>query len=208
MTDITLVIGDKTFSSWSLRPWLVLKHIGVPFAGIPIRLRQPDSKARILEHSPSGKVPLLKHGERLVWDSLAICDYLAETFPQARLWPGDPDARALARSIAAEMHSGFVPLRTHMSMDLKTPHPGEGRTPEVAADIARIVAIWTGARTRHGAGGPFLFGEFTIADAMYAPVATRFATYGVELDGAAAAFRDTILAMPAMREWTAAALAE
>ncbi len=208
MSDLTLVIGDKTYSSWSLRPWLVLKQTGLPFAEIPIRLRQPETKARIAEHSPSGFVPVLKHGALTVWDSLAIAEYVAELAPEAGLWPDDRSARAAARAVSAEMHSGFAPLRMNMPMDLKQRLPGQGRTPEVEANIARITTLWRETRACWGDGGPFLFGRFTIADAMYAPVVTRFTTYVVELDPVCRAYADAILDHPAMREWTAAALAE
>ena len=208
MSELTLVIGNKAYSSWSLRPWLALRHIGVPFAEVLVHLRQPDSRARILQHSPSGKVPLLKHGDRVVWDSLAICEYLAETYPDAGLWPDDAYARAVARSVSAEMHAGFVSLRTTMSMDLKRRRPGEGRSDETLADIARVAEIWRDARARFGDGGPYLFGRFSIADCMYAPVVTRFDTYGVELDPVCRAYADAVLALPPLREWTEAARAE
>lgn len=208
MPSLTIVLGNKAYSSWSLRPWLALKQTGEPFEEVVIPLRQPDTKERILAHSPAGKVPVLRHGDRVVWDSLAIGEYLAETFPAAGLWPDDAHARAVARSVSAEMHAGFAPLRTHMAMNLKERLPGTGRTPEVDADIARIVALWTDARARFGRGGLFLFGRFSIADAMYAPVVTRFDTYGVELPPAARAYADAVLDLPAMREWTAAAKAE
>ncbi len=203
----TLVIGDKNLSSWSLRPWLALKQCGIPFAEECIRLRQPDSKAEILRHCPSGKVPALKTKTGVVWDSLAILDTLAERHPEHGLWPQDEEARAAARSISAEMHSGFATLRNEMPMDLlsKLPSPPLGAALE--ADIGRIAAIWKDTRARFGQGGPFLFGAFSNADAMYAPVATRFRTYGVDLgrfgdDGTAAAYAEAILALPAMAEWT------
>ncbi len=203
----TLVIGDKNLSSWSLRPWLALKQCGIPFAEECIRLRQPNSKAEILRHCPSGKVPALKTKTGVVWDSLAILDTLAERHPEHMLWPQDEEARAAARSISAEMHSGFATLRNEMPMDLlsKLPSPPLGAALE--ADIGRIAAIWKDTRARFGQGGPFLFGAFTNADAMYAPMATRFRTYGVDLgrfgdDGTAAAYAEAILALPAMEEWT------
>lgn len=207
---LQLVIGNKNFSSWSLRPWLLLKQAGLPFREIPVRLRQADTKAQILAHSPSGKVPALIDGNLTVWDSLAICEYLAEkaSLNQVDLWPADPKARAEARSVSAEMHSGFAALRQHMSMEVAASRPGEGQTPEVLADIARIAALWTSCRERFAAAGPFLFGDFSVADAMYAPVAFRFHTYGVELPPLAAAYRDTLLALPAMQEWAADARAE
>ncbi|MGH6735670.1 MAG: glutathione S-transferase family protein [Methyloceanibacter sp.] len=212
-TDYIIVIGDKNYSSWSLRPWLALKHCGVPFTEERIRLRQPDSKAEILRNSPSGKVPVLKTKAGLVWDSLAIFEYLAEQHPEAGLWPSDQEARAAARSISAEMHAGFVTLRNDMPMDLLSRLPAPPLSPALEADIARVVAIWTEARHRAADRGPFLFGAFSNADAMYAPVATRFRTYGVDLgpfgdDGSAAAYVDTIFAMPAMAEWTRGAEAE
>ena len=209
----TLFIGDKNLSSWSLRPWLAMKHCGIPFAEERIRLRQPESRAAILRHSPSGKVPALKTDGMVVFDSLAILEFLAERHPELRLWPSDDAARALARSISAEMHAGFVALRNDMSMDLlwRLPTPPIGE--ELDRDIRRIVAIWRETRGYYGAAGPFLLGAFTNADAMYAPVATRFHTYGVDLsafgdDGTAAAYAKTILALPEMAEWTAGAQAE
>lgn len=207
---LQLVIGNKNFSSWSLRPWLLLKQAGLPFREIPVRLRQADTKAQILAHSPSGKVPALIDGDLTVWDSLAICEYLAEkaSLNHVDLWPADPKARAEARSVSAEMHSGFAALRQHMSMEVAASRPGEGQTPEVLADIARIAALWTSCRERFAAAGSFLFGDFSVADAMYAPVAFRFHTYGVELPPLAAAYRDTLLALPAMQEWAAGARAE
>ena len=153
MSDLTLVIGNKASSSWSLRPWLALKQIGVPFREITIPLRQPETKAEILQHSPAGKVPVLRDGDLTIYDSLAILEYLAESYPEAGLWPEDRGARAVARSISAEMHSGFVDLRKNMPMDVTDKHPGEGRTPELLADIARITQIWRDAKARFGAEG-------------------------------------------------------
>lgn len=208
MADLTLVIGSKAFSSWSLRPWLALKHTGLPFTEVLIPLYQPGTKARILKESPAGKVPVLKHGAITVWESLAIIEYLAELAPQAGLLPADPAARAVARAISAEMHAGFTNLRTTMSMKIVESHPGEGQTPETLADIARITAIWTDCRARFGAGGPFLFGAFSGADAMFAPVVSRFETYAVPLDPVSRAYADAVLALPAIQEWKAAARAE
>lgn len=211
--DYTVVIGDKNYSSWSLRPWLALKHCGIPFEEICIRLRQPDTKAEILRHSPAGKVPTLKAKQGVVWDSLAILEYLAERHPEQRLWPRDADARAAARSISAEMHSGFVTLRNDMPMDLLSRLPSPPISAVLEADIRRIVAIWRDSRARFGTDGPFLFGAFTNADAMYAPVATRFRSYGVDLvrygdDGTASAYAETLLALPAVAAWTEGAVAE
>jgi glutathione S-transferase len=212
-TDYTLVIGDKNLSSWSLRPWLALKQCGIPFEEVCIRLRQPDTKAEILRHTPAGKVPALKAKTGAIWDSLAILEYLAEQHPEHALWPQDREARAAARSISAEMHSGFATLRNDMPMDLlaRLPTPPLGATLE--ADISRIVDIWKDARSRYGAGGPYLFGHFTNADAMFAPVATRFRTYSLDLgafddDGSAGQYAAALLALPAMAEWTEGAVAE
>lgn len=212
-TKYTLVIGDKNFSSWSLRPWLAMQHCRIPFAEERIQLRQPESKAAILLHSPSGKVPALHAGSLVICDSLAILEFLAERHPEHGLWPRDPEARALARSVSAEMHSGFVTLRNEMSMELlaRLPAPAIGEALE--SDITRIVAIWRDCRLRYGGAGPFLFGTFSNADAMFAPVATRFRTFGVDLagfgdDGQAAEYARTILALPEMAEWTKSAEAE
>jgi glutathione S-transferase len=209
----TLVIGDKNFSSWSLRPWIALRHFDIPFAEERVRLRQPESKAEILRHSPSGKVPALKDGDRVVWDSLAILDYLAEQHAEKEFWPKDQGSRVEARSVSAEMHSGFFTLRNEMPMDLlsRLTSPPIGETLE--ADIRRIVAIWQKCRGRCGAKGPFLFGSFSNADAMFAPVATRFRTYGVDLakfgdDGTSRAYAEDILGLPAMADWSAGAAAE
>lgn len=209
----TLIIGDKNFSSWSLRPWIAMKHFGIPFAEECIRLRQPESRATILRHSPSGKVPALKADSLVVCDSLAILEYLAERHPELRMWPREAEARAVARSISAEMHSGFVALRNEMPMDLLAHFPIPPIGDDLARDMGRIVAIWRETRARYGSGGPFLFGAFSNADAMYAPVATRFRTYGVDLaafgdDGTAAAYAEAILASPEMAEWTEGAQAE
>lgn len=204
-TQLTLVVGSKNYSSWSLRPYLALAHTGQPFQEVVIPLGAPDTTAQILRHSPSGKVPLLKHGELSIWDSLAICEYLAETFPEARLWPQDRAARAVARAVTAEMHSSFTALRQNMSMNLRARKPGQGRAPGVAEDISRIQALWNDCRARFGQGGPFLFGAFSIADAFYAPVVSRFVTYGVELDAVGAAYRDAVQALPAFQKWAEAA---
>ncbi len=192
-----LVIGNKNYSSWSLRPWIALKVFGFEFEEKRIPLDSEGSKEAILRYSPAGKVPVLVDGKNSVWDSLAILEYLAEK--NRKLWPADAGERAKARSLAAEMHSGFPQLRTHMSMNVRKRYPGRGRTPEVVAEIERIKAIWNEA-TR-----PFLFGAFTAADAMYAPVVLRFRTYEVELPRAARIYSDAMLALPALQEWIAAA---
>lgn len=203
---LKLVIGDRNYSSWSLRPWLVIKQTGLPFEEIPIRLRETGTRTEIFKHSPSGKVPCLIDGATVVWDSLAICEYLAEKAPA--LWPAESKARAEARSIAAEMHSGFVALRHGMPMEIHASKPFDGRSADVEADIARIVAIWESCRARFVDAGPFLFGRFTIADAMFAPVVWRFLTYAVELPPASRKWVETMCALPAMQEWHAGALAE
>ena len=208
MSNPTLVIGNKAYSSWSLRPWLLMKQAGIAFDEIRIPLYRQDSKENILRYSPAGRVPVLVDGSLKVWDSLAICEYLAEKYPQKRLWPDDTRARANARSVSAEMHSGFVNLRTHMPMNVRRRMPGRGRTPELLAEISRIQAIWNDCRTRFGAGGPFLYGQFSVADAMYAPVVSRFYTYEVGLDGAAAEYAGFVYALAAMQEWITGANAE
>ena len=208
MPELTLIIGNKNYSSWSLRPWLVLKHAGIPFREHYLPIRSADWQAQIHSLSPSGKVPVLMDGDVRVWDSLAICEYLAERFPDKRLWPTASAARAEARAVSAEMHSGFQALRQNMFMNIRRRMPTHGRTPDVLADIERIVAIWNDCRARHHHGGPFLFGAFSIADAMYAPVALRFETYVVNITGVASDYARSLLALPAMREWIAAAHAE
>ncbi len=208
MAAFTLVVGNKNYSSWSLRGWLAARLAGIDFEEHFVRLSEPGSHAELLRHSPAAKVPILKHGPQVVWDSLAIIEYLAEQRPQAGLWPADPEARALARSIAAEMHAGFAALRQHMPMNLRKRLPGRDQGPGVVADIARIGQIWQDCRRRFGAGGRFLFGQPCAADVMYAPVATRFRTYGVALEPPAQAYADAVLAWPAFLEWQAAALEE
>ncbi|MBX9633621.1 MAG: glutathione S-transferase family protein, partial [Magnetospirillum sp.] len=196
---MTLVIGTKRFSSWSLRPWLAARMAGIPFDEVLIPLRQPETKAEILKYSPSGKVPCLIHDQFAVWDSLAICEYLAEMHPT--LWPEGREARAMARSVAAEMHSGFPNLRNACSMDVCASTPMDPVPPEVAVEIERITALWAQCRSRFGANGPFLFGRFSIADAMYAPVVSRFTTFALPLDPVGQAYCDAIWSLPAMQEW-------
>ena len=203
--SLTLVVGNKVYSSWSLRPWHLLRHGGVPFEEIGIPLYQDGSKERILAHSPSGKVPALVDGDLCVWDSLAICETLAERFPDRCGWPRDAAARAVARAVSAEMHSGFVALRHELPMNARERRTGVTPSADALADIARVVAIWTECRERYGAGGPWLFGAFSPADAMYAPVAIRFWSYGTALPPVAAAWRDAVLADPPIVEWMRAA---
>jgi glutathione S-transferase len=207
-----LVIGNKNASSWSLRPWLAMRRAGIAFEEINIDLRAPDAKAQMLEYSPAGKVPaLLLGGGRVVWDSLAIAELLAETHPA--LWPRAAAARAHARSVSAEMHSSFQPLREHCPMDFLARKPKVRLLKPVAADVRRIVAIWQDCRANHGSGGPFLFGRFSAADAMYAPVASRFRTYLPDLapygdDGTAQAYVEALFALPEMAEWETGARQE
>jgi glutathione S-transferase len=208
MPDFQLYIGYRTTSTWSLRGWMAMRKTGAPFEEVMIRYRRPDDKARLVALSPTGQVPLLIHrlagGEIKIWDSLAIGEYLAETFPEKELWPADAEARAFARSISAEMHSGFRPLREHLSMALLERHPGVGVSePGAAGDIKRIDRIWCEARERWGkrAGGPYLFGHFTIADAMYAPVVTRFRTYAVHVDSMCHNYMEAILNDPDFLAW-------
>jgi glutathione S-transferase len=201
-----LVIGNKNWSSWSLRPWLAMRRTGVPFEEINVRLRQADSKAAIAKYSPSGMVPLLLDGDLAIWDSLAIIEYLSDAHPETALWPADRRARAVARSVAAEMHSSFVPLRSTCPMEILARNPLDPLPDDVAGNVRRIVGIWKECRRDYGKGGPFLFSGFTAADAMYAPVASRFRTYVPGLgaygdDGTAAAYVDTIFAMPEMQAW-------
>jgi glutathione S-transferase len=209
---VQLVIGDKVFSSWSMRPWLALKRAGQPFEEVQVRLRQPDTPERIAPHSAQGQVPVLKHEGLVVYDSLAICEYLHERLPKAKLWPDDAAARALGRAAAAEMHSGFASLRGECSMDLSLRTKAE-LSEATAVNIRRIVALWSGLRERFGAGGPFLLGDWSIADAFYTPVATRFRSYGVRLSdygdlGPAGAYCEVLLEQPEFLEWERAALAE
>ena len=208
----TLIVGTKNWSSWSLRPYLAMRATGAAFEEAVIPLRRDTSSPEIRKVSPSGRVPALKiteNGESTtVFDSLAICETLAERHPQARLWPEDWRARALARSYAAEMHSGFAALRSALSMEIARELPTPALGDEVKVDIARIIEAWTQALNRHGKDGGFLFGRFSIADCMYAPVVSRFRTYGIEIPELIEAYSERIFALPAMGDWIAAAKAE
>jgi glutathione S-transferase len=206
--ELKLIIGNKNYSSWSLRPWIAMKVAGIAFEEEVISLSATDFKARVGKVSGTGKVPALVDGDVRVWESLAILEYLAEKYPRARLWPSDPAPRALARAIAAEMHAGFSPLRRHLPMNMWRPVMPRQLTPEVKANVRRIEEIWIDCRTRYGTGGPFLFGPFGAADAMYAPVVARLHTYAVEVAEAARAYMDAVMALPAWGEWRAAALVE
>src|SRR5579859_906174 len=206
--NLTIVIGNKNYSSWSLRAWLALEHTGQPYSEVLIPFDPATMHAAIAQHSPSGRVPVLRHGGLVVWDSLAIAEYLAEAFPGAGLWPDDVAARAVARAVSTEMHAGFAELRESMPMDVKARLPGYGRTRGALRDIARVRAIWADCRSRFGTGGPYLFGRFSIADAMFGPVVFRCRSYDVELEGAARTYADAMLADPAMQTWSDAAAVE
>jgi glutathione S-transferase len=201
MSGLTLVIGNKNYSSWSMRPWLLMRERGIEFDEVQIPLRQPGSLERKLSYSPAGKVPILIDGEMRIWESLAIVEHLAEKFPEKQLWPPDSEARGAARTVSAEMHAGFASLRSQMPLNCRARRPGAGRGPGVQEDIDRICETWRVCRARYGGAGEFLFGDFTAADAMFAPVALRFQTYGVELDGDEAEYARAILAVPAVRNW-------
>ncbi len=196
-----LVIGYKNYSSWSLRPWLVLKHFGIEFDELRVHLYRPDDADTRARYLPTGKVPALHDGPLVVWESLAICEYLADRYPQRGLWPLDAAARAQARAISHEMHAGFSALRSTHPLNCRV--RGRRYRPDAAVeqDVQRINAVWNDCRARYASGGPWLFGPFSIADAMYAPVASRFVTYGVPTHGAACTYVETVLAHPAVREW-------
>ncbi|MFM0596717.1 glutathione S-transferase family protein [Paraburkholderia dilworthii] len=197
-----LLIGDKNYSSWSMRPWLLLKHFGIPFDEVLIHLREPGTTAAILAHAPRGpgKVPcLIGDDEQITWDSLAIAETLAERFPQHALWPRDAAVRNHARSVSAEMHSGFGELRSNMWMNIRASFPGKNATSGALADIARIDALWRDCLDTYG--GPFLFGEFSIADAMFAPVVMRFNTWQPALSEAASAYARRVSTLPAVQAW-------
>jgi glutathione S-transferase len=206
--SLTLVIGNKNYSSWSLRPWIAMKVAGIPFEEVLIPLYLPGSKEQILKYSPAGKVPILIDGDERVWESLSIMEHLAERFPDARLWPADARARSLARSVSAEMHAGFQPLRQHCTMNLWLPPKARPMPPEVLENMTRIEAIWADCRKRFGQGGAFLFGNFGAADAMYAPVVARFHNYGLPVSAGTRAYMEAVMALPAWREWYDAAMKE
>ncbi len=207
--SLTLVIGNKNYSSWSMRPWVALRAAGIPFDEIMIPLYTGDAdKQRILDVTKSGKVPALRDGDLTVWDSLAIIEYAAERFPDAKIWPQDRAARAHARSVSAEMHSSFGALRRECGMNLHRKVAAKQLSDGAQADIARIQEIWTDCRARYGAQGPFLFGAFSGADAMYAPVVHRLLTYAIPVTPPVRAYMDTMQALPAFRQWTEAGLAE
>jgi glutathione S-transferase len=205
---LTLVIGNKNYSSWSMRPWIAMKAAGIAFDEVVISLNAPEFKSVVTKISGTGKVPALNDSGVHVWESLAILEYLAEKFPDAKLWPADPAARAHARAISSEMHAGFVPLRRACPMNMWRPVKRRELAADALANVARIEAMWTDCRSRYGSGGPFLFGSFGAADAMYAPVVARFHTYAVDVGAPTRAYMGAVMALPAWKEWTAAALKE
>ena len=208
MSDLTLVIGNKNYSSWSMRPWVLLKQLGIPFEEVKLRFHSTEWDSSIARWSPSGLVPVLWRGEQFVWDSLAIMEAVNEWFPDRGVWPADAAARAFARCAAAEMHSGFRALRMHMPMNIRSSHPGKGREAGVQENIERIVSLWGEARKRFGNGGPFLFGPFSACDAMYAPVVMRFKTYGVALPVEAERYCTAMRDAAGVRAWIESALQE
>jgi glutathione S-transferase len=208
---LQLVIGNKNYSSWSMRPWIALRQAGIAFEEVQLKFDTSGGGVRVVgiePYSKAGKVPVLLVDGAAVWDSLAICETAAELFPGKPLWPEAPEARRMARSVCAEMHSGFQDLRGSMPMNIRGRHPGKGMTPAVRTNIDRIVELWTECRQRFGSGGTLLFGRFSIADAFYAPVVTRFQTYAVELPRVAQEYCEAVLALDAVREWSEAALRE
>jgi glutathione S-transferase len=205
-----LIIGNKNYSSWSLRAWLALKGAGIPFDETVIPLDRQETADEIARYSGAGRVPILIDGDLTVWESLAIIEYLAERHPEAGIWPASARARAVARAVSNEMHAGFASLRSALHMNIQRParpHPG-GIAAPVAADIARVCEIWRAMRAEFGADGPFLFGRFSAADAMFAPVATRFRTYAIDVGPGERAYMDSVLALPALAEWQSAAALE
>ena len=205
---LKLIIGNKNYSSWSMRPWIGMAVAGIPFEETVISLDAKDFKATVGPVSGTGKVPVLIDGNVRVWESLAILEYVAEKFPEAGLWPKDAAARAHARAIASEMHAGFLPLRRHLPMNMARKVIKRELTPEAEANLRRIEAMWVDCRKRFGAGGPFLFGRFGAADAMYAPVVSRFATYAAGVSAETKAYMQAVMALPAWQDWYAAALKE
>ena len=208
MKPLKLAIANKNYSSWSMRPWVLLTQAGIAFEEIQLKFSDEGRVPGVERYSPTRQVPVLIVDGEPVWDSLAICEAVAELLPDKHLWPADARARQFARSICAEMHAGFRNLRGAMPMNIRAALPGKGMNPQVQQDIDRIAAIWESCRARYGQGGELLFGQFTAADAFYAPVATRFLTYAVTLPRAAQRYADALLALPAVREWMAQARRE
>lgn len=208
MSKLQLVIGNKNYSSWSMRPWMALSMAGIPFRELVIPLDTPETAALIAQHSAAGRVPVLYHGRQRVWESLAIMEYLAELFPEKHLWPKPLAARAIARAVANEMHAGFGTLRNACPMNLRRPRKPVPMSEAALRDVARIEQIWRECRARFGKGGKFLFGRFSIADAMYAPVVSRFETYAVQVAADTRSYMDTIMNTEAFAAWREAALKE
>lgn len=208
MTTLTLVIGNKNYSSWSLRPWLLLKHHQIAFNEVRIPLYMADSAESLKKLSPSGKVPVLIDGDLIIWDSLAICEYIADLYPQYECWPIDLRLRATARSMCAEMHSGFQDLRNHFPMNIRKRLAWNSAPSTVLQDIERITSLWTCCLERYRNDGPWLFGKFSIADVMYAPVAWRFITYSVPVNDICKEYIGSLLTLPEMQEWVEEASAE
>ena len=200
--------GNKNYSSWSMRAWLGLKLSGAPFTEVAFHLGEPGVRKKIARHSPTARVPALHDGELVIWDSLAICEYLAERFPKSGMWPEDRAARAVARAVVAEMHSGFPAVRAHMPFNMRRSSPGKGRAEGVEEEIDRIKRIWRDLRSTYGGEPGFLFGSWSLADVFYAPVVSRFNTYAVELDEISQAYAATVWEHPDVREWRQAAEAE
>jgi len=205
---LALYIGNKNYSSWSMRPWVLAREARIPFEERLLKFGGDGKPTGVKGLSPTLKVPLLLIDEEPVWDSLAICEALAELFPEKQLWPADPAARRMARAACAEMHSGFQGLRNSMGMNIRSRHPDKGRNPDSLRDIERVLELWASCRGRFGAGGPLLFGRFSIADAYFAPVVTRFRTYAVPLPPAAEAYAKAVEALSGVRDWVEAARKE
>jgi glutathione S-transferase len=205
---LTLIIGNKNYSSWSFRPWIAMRVAGIAFEEKVVPLYEPGSREQILQYSPAGKVPVLVDGDQRIWESLAILEYVADKFPKQKLWPDDPLARTHARTVATEMHAGFQPLRKSCPMNLWLPVKSRPQSEEVMANVRRIEFLWADCRARFGQGGPFLFGSFGAADAMYAPVVARLHSYGLAVGNATRNYMDAVMALPAWAEWRTAALKE
>ena len=204
----TLIIGNKNYSSWSLRPWLILKEANIDFNELVLKLYTDDFNEKISEYSPIKRVPVLRSENHVIWDSLSIAEFLNEAYPVKQLWPKDPTAKILARTISCEMHSGFFALREKMPMNCRAQNRKISMDDDLQDDIDRVIQIWTECRNQNAAHGPWLFCDFSIADAMYAPVAFRFASYQVKLSKPAKEYCDYLLSRPAMQQWKAAGIAE
>jgi glutathione S-transferase len=204
----TLIIGNKAYSSWSFRPWILMRHFGIPFDEVTVPLGRAETRADLLRYAPTGKCPVLRDGDRLIWDSLAILEFVAETFPDRAIWPRERAARAQARALCAEMHSGFTGLRSHLPMNMRRAVKERPLTPEATADVARLEQAFAQARAAFGAGGAFLFGDFSAADAMFAPVVNRLHVYVAPVGPQTRTYMDAVMALPAWRDWSRGADAE